>query len=281
MRIFSGKKFSEDILENVGKEIKRRKISPTLAVIQVGNNPESEVYVRNKKKAASRIGIRVFSYRFRENVKQREVIDRIRELNEDVLIDGIIVQLPLPQQLSTDKIVASVDPKKDVDGFHEINRELLKSNNAYFSPVLPLAILIPLRVILEESKSKDIVTLSNSDIFGDTLKIFFKKNGIDSKYVMVGKRPLSEIIPELKSADVIISVCGRSQFIKGYMVKRGVALIDAGIRVIKNEIVGDVDEDSVKKKASFLTPVPGGIGPLTVALLLENVYLSTQNDLRR
>jgi len=281
MRIFSGKKISEDILEGVSEEINRRKISPTLAIIQVGNNPESEIYVRNKKRAASRIGIKVFSYKFGEDVKQEEIIDRVQELNEDILIDGIIVQLPLPYQLSADKIVASVDPKKDVDGFHEINRKLLKSDNAYFSPVLPMAVLIPLKVVLEESESGKIITLSNSDIFGDTLKIFFKEKGIDSEYVTVGERPLSEVIPELKSADVIISVCGKPQFIKGYMVKKGVALIDAGIRIIKNNIVGDVDKDSVKEKASFLTPVPGGIGPLTVALLLKNVYLSTQNDLRR
>lgn len=281
MRIFSGKKISEDILENIDKEIKYKGISPTLGIIQVGNNVESELYVKNKKKAASRIGIRVFSYKFKTDVKQEEVIDKIHELNKDVLIDGIIVQLPLPHHLDSDKIIACVDPKKDVDGFHEINRELLKDGNAYFSPVLPLAVLVPLQIILEESKNRQIVTLSNSDIFGNTLKIFFKKKGIDSKYVIVGQRPLSEVIPELKSADVIISVCGRPQFIKGYMVKKGVALIDAGIRIVKDNIVGDIDKDSVQKKASFLTPVPGGIGPITVAILLKNVYLSTQNDFRR
>jgi len=281
MIFFEGKKEAERILEETKKKIEQGNLSPTLAIVRAGNNPEVDLYIRNKKKAAHKVGIKIFSYSFSEKASEYEIIDKIRELNEDVLVDGIIVQLPLPEKVDTSKVISSVDPKKDVDGFHEVNRRLLKSDNSYFLPVLPLAIMKSIESATEELEEKKVVTLCNSDIFGNTIENFFQKNKIDSDYILVNSKSISQIKPDISSADIVISVCGKPRFIKGYMVKEGSILIDAGIKFFKKGVIGDVDQKSVEEKASFITPVPGGIGPLTVAYLLKNVYLAAKNDSRR
>jgi len=272
MEIFDGKKEAEKILIDLKKRIKREKLSPSLAVVLVGKNPESLLYIKNKKKAAEKVGIKIVLCEFRKNVGEERIIKKIKKLNDDQSINGIIVQLPLPQGLNTSKIINSIDPKKDVDGFCEKNRAMLKKNKPYFFPVLPSAIFTIIKSLPFEIKEKRIIALVNSDIFGKTLKTFFDKKGVKIKYLL-GK---NKIFLPLKRADIIISACGRPYFIKGEMVKKGVALIDAGIRIVKGKVVGDVDRKSLDNKASFLTPVPGGVGPLTVALLLKNVYLGAK-----
>lgn len=278
MKIFNGKKISEQILENLKKKIAREKKSPVLAIILIGENPESKLYIKNKKAAAENINLKVLCYNFKSSVKEKEVIKKIKDLNENSRINGIIVQLPLPEKFNTDKIINSIEPKKDVDGFHRVNRRLLKDNKPYFFPVLPSAILIALNSSplsgagTKNFKNKKIVALVGSDIFGETLRDFFKRAGIKIKYSVEEKNTsLSE------SADIIISVRGEPCFIKGEMIKENVILIDAGIRLVKGKLKGDVDRESVAEKVLFLTPVPGGIGPLTVALLLNNVFLSAKN----
>jgi len=278
MKIFNGKKISEKIIEDLNKKISREKITPTLAVILVGKNPESELYVKNKKIAAQRINLKIDCYKFKEDAKETEVIKKIKDLNKNPRINGIIVQLPLPKKFNTNKIINFIEPKKDVDGFQQINRRLLKNSQPYFFPVLPSAILIALNSSLlsgagiKNFQNKKIVALVNTDIFGETLKNFFKRTGIEIK-CFAGKINLSLI----KSADVVISVRGNPHFIKGEMIKEKAILIDAGMKIILDKLRGDVDKESVAKKPSFITPVPGGIGPLTVALLLNNVYLAAKN----
>ncbi len=272
MKIFNGKKFAEEILKDLKSKIKKEKKKPVLTIIYVGKNPESELYIKNKRIAAKRIGVIVFCYRFKEGVKEEEIIEKIKKLNRYPSVDGIIVQLPLPKKFDTNKVINSVSPKKDVDGFHRINRALLKKDNPYFFPVLPSAILTALKSASRDFKKKNIIALVNSDIFGKTLKSFFEKEGIKVKYFLRKKGVESK----LKSADIIISVCGKTHFIKGEMIKEKTILIDAGIRIINKKLVGDVDRKGVTGRASFLTPVPGGIGPLTVALLLRNVYSASK-----
>jgi len=272
MKIFNGKKISEKILENLKKKIAREKKSPVLAIILIGENPESKLYIKNKKAAAENINLKVLCYKFKKNAEESQLIKKIKDLNENSRINGIIVQLPLPEKFNTDKIINSIEPKKDVDGFHRVNRRLLKDNKPYFFPVLPSAILIALNSITKNFKNKKIVALVGSDIFGETLRDFFKRAGIKIKYSVEEKNTSL-----FKSADIIISVRGKPCFIKGEMIKENVILIDAGIRLVKGKLKGDVDRESVAGKASFLTPVPGGIGPLTVALLLNNVFLSAKN----
>lgn len=269
MKTFNGKKFSEEILRNLKNQIRKLKRKPVLIIIYVGKNSETELYIKNKRAAAKKIGLKVFCYRFKEDAEEKEIIEKIKKNNEYPSVDGIIVQLPLPKKFNTDKIINSISPRKDVDGFHLVNRRLLKEKKPYFYPVLPAAIMIALNSASKNLERKKIVALVNSDVFGQTLKDFFLKAGNDIK-LLVGKINL----PLLKSADVIISARGNPGFIKEEIIKKNVILIDAGIRLINGKLKGDVDKESVAQKAYFLTPVPGGIGPLTVALLLRNVYLA-------
>lgn len=278
MKIFHGKKIADEILNDLKKKIAKERILPTLAIVYVNSNRESELYIKKKREASKKIGIRLFCYKFKKTENEEKIIKKIKELNNSDSIDGIIVQLPLPKGFNTQRIIETIDPKKDVDGFHKENRKLLKKGTPFFFPVLPQAIFLALKKI--KKKRKKILALVNSDIFGETLKEFLKKKKIKVKYLIFKKKNLSEIKKEIKKADIIISVLGRPFFIKGKMIKEGAILIDAGIRVSeKGEIKGDVYQESVKEKASFLTPVPGGIGPLTVALLLRNVYLSAKRKL--
>jgi len=271
MRIFDGKKEAQRILVQLKSRIKKEKLSPSLAVLLVGRNPESLIYIRNKKIAAKKVGIKVIISKFRKNIGEKKVIAKIKEFNNNSSIDGIIVQLPLPEKFDTSKIINAIDFKKDVDGFCQKNRELLKKSKPYFFPVLPWAIFTVLKHIsgLEDKK---IIALVNSDIFGKTIKVFFERKGIKIEYLLKNKNKFSK----LKSADIIISVKGLPRFIKADMIKKNAALIDAGIRIVNGKIVGDVDKEGMQEKASFLTPVPGGLGPLTVALLLTNVYLASK-----
>ncbi len=262
MKIFNGKRIAEKILLDLKKRIKKERVKLKLAVISVGQDPASKLFIRNKKWAAKEVGIRVFHYKFKRSSKDEEIIQKIKKLNADSSVNGIIVQLPLPKGFNTNKIIKQVSPGKDVDGFGKMSA---------FSPVLPSAILIALKRSMKRPRGKKIIALVNSDIFGKTLKLFFKKEGIKISYSKDRKSP------RMKSADIIITVLGAPKLIKGEMIKNGVVLIDGGITVTgKNKVVGDVSRKSVAQKASFLTSVPGGIGPLTVALLLKNVYLASK-----
>ncbi|MDD2696889.1 MAG: bifunctional 5,10-methylenetetrahydrofolate dehydrogenase/5,10-methenyltetrahydrofolate cyclohydrolase [Candidatus Pacebacteria bacterium] len=257
MKIFNGKKFAEKILLDLKKRIRREKIKPKLAVILVGDNKASKLYIKLKKRAAGRIGINLALYKFGQKAKEKDIVRKIKDLNKDKSINGIIVQLPLPKKFNQNRIVGMIDLSKDVDGF------LKKSGS---SPVLPSAIYLVLKSASKFFKGKKILALTNSDIFGFTLKDFLVKKGIKMKYLL---RTSSGVKSNLKSADVIISVCGVPGLITGEVIKKGVILIDAGFPA-------DADRESVEQKASFLTPNPGGVGPLTVALLLKNVYLAAK-----
>lgn len=253
MRIFDGKKEAEKILLSLNKKIKGG-AQPKLAVIAVAPDTASKLYIRNKKRAARKVGISVSYFELK---KEEDVIDKIHKLNSDSLVNGIIVQLPLPKNFNTDRIVQSISPKKDVDGFQK---------KSTFTPVLPAAILIALK--RADKNIKKATALVNSRIFGETLKYFLSKEGIKINYV------LKDYIDKLPLVDILITVCGCPGFIRGDMIKKEAVLIDAGITMKNGKVFGDVDRESVAGKAAYLTPVPGGIGPLTVALLLKNTYIA-------
>ncbi len=265
MKIFNGKKAAEKILLDLERKIKKEKRKPILSVISVNSDQASDLFIKNKKKAAKKVGIKINHYRFKKSVKEERIIKKIKDLNRSFSVNGIIVQLPLPKGFNTGKIINEINPQKDVDGFHK---------ETYFSSPLISAILITLKDSTKNLKSKKIIALVNSDIFGRALKNFFQKKKIKINYLLRRKFSKSKI----KTADIIITVCGVPGLIKGKIIKKGAVLIDGGITVLKNKkVVGDVDRKSVENKAAFLTPVPGGIGPLTVAFLLKNVYLATKN----
>lgn len=262
IKIFNGKSKAEEILSELKRKIKGSKIKPGLAVISVGSDPASRLFIKNKKKAAQKIEIKVFHYKFKASVKEKAVLERIRKLNADRNVNGIIVQLPLPGKLNTTRVISQISFKKDVDGF--------RKKSGFSSPLIS-GILIALKNSSRNLRKGKVIALVNSDIFGKTLEASLKKKGIKITYLKNRKSS------KIKSADILITVLGKPGLIKGKMVKDGVALIDAGITVRgKNRVIGDVDRESVTEKASFLTPVPGGIGPLNVALLLKNVYLSSR-----
>ncbi len=246
MKIFNGKKESEKILAQLEKKIKTNE-RPKLAVIAVKPDSASRLYIKNKKKAAKKVGIKISYY---ELETESAVIKKIQQLNEETSVHGIIVQLPLPRNFNSDRIIASIDSSKDVDGFQQ---------NSSLPPVLPTAILIALK--RAKKKAKTATALVNSKRLGETLMNFLAKEGIRVSYI------LRESIAKLPQTDVLITACGCPGIIKG----------DAGITMVRDKVLGDVDRKSVSGKAAFLTPVPGGIGPLTVALLLKNVYLAYGN----
>jgi len=269
MKIFDGKKAAQKILKELGEEIAKTKRKPKLAVILVGEDEASKLYIRLKKEVAQKIGIEIEEFDFSADESEGKIFAKIVELNKDRKVSGIIVQLPLPKKFNENKIIGAVNPKKDVDGFQK---------NSWFSPVLPSAILFTIKKATKLFKKKKVVALVNSKIFGQTLKSFFKKEGIKLDYILRKKHSFFENKNKLKRANIIITVLGSPNFIRGDMIKKKAILIDAGIsKIAAKKVVGDVNKESVKGKAAFLTPVPGGIGPLTVALLLKNTYLSAKN----
>jgi len=270
MQILDGKKEAEKILSDLKKRIAKKKLSPKLAVILIGRNRASELYVKLKTKAAEKIGGKLVLYKFGKSVAEEKIIRQIKDLNNDSSIHGIIVQLPLPKKFRTDRIIGAVSPQKDVDGFQK---------NSRFSPVLPLAIFLALKKGVKIFKNKKAVALVNSDVFGLTLRKFLKKNKITASYILKSEVSWQKFEERTKSADILISVCGIPHLIKSEMIKKGAVLIDAGISYAgrTRKVLGDVDRESVKDKASFLTPVPGGIGPLTVASLLKNLFYAVKN----
>lgn len=262
MKIFNGKKKADEILSDLEKRIKKEGKELKLAVVSVSEDDASKVFIKNKKKAAKRLGIGISHSRFNSKARQEDIIRRIESLNKNKKITGIIVQLPLPGRLNENKIISKVNLEKDVDGFKK---------NSPFIPPLVSAILLSLKASSKNFKGKKIVALVNSDFFGNALKVSLGKERIKIDYVKNKKSP------KIKSADIVISVCGCPNYIKGDMIKKNAVLIDGGIAVSKEKkVLGDVDRESVSGKAGFLTPVPGGLGPLTVVLLLKNVYYAAK-----
>jgi methylenetetrahydrofolate dehydrogenase (NADP+)/methenyltetrahydrofolate cyclohydrolase len=285
MKLFNGQKAADKILKELKVEIEKKKIRPVLAAILVGEDEASKLYIRLKKEVGKKVGIEVRDFNFSSQAKEEEIIAEIKKLNDDKRIQGIIIQLPLPAVFNTDKIIEVISPAKDVDGFHQENRRLLaKRKEPNFMPVLPAAILRAISEAVKNSlptlKDKNILALVNSETFAQVLKSVLEKEGLSLKYQARNTCLVLGLEKEMQNADVLISVCGCPNLIKGAMIKNGAILIDGGItRYHDGKVVGDVDRQDVADKAAFLTPVPGGIGPLTVALLLCNVYLAAKKVL--
>ena len=261
MKILNGKKEAEKILDGLGGKVKGMEIKPQLAIISVAPTEASKVYVRNKKKAGSRIGIDILEFKFSATVKEKKIAEKIVALNKKASVNGIIIQLPVPKKFNADRLVKKVSSAKDVDGFKK---------DSLFQPVLPLSVYTAFKKAGKGLSKSRVVALVNSKVMGDELKSFFGQKGVRLSYILIKNFSKEKI----KRADVLITVCGCPGLIKGDMIKSRATLIDAGITLKGGRVLGDVDRESVAKKAAFLTPVPGGIGPLTVALLLKNVYLS-------
>ena len=264
MRIINGRKIADKILISLKGEIQEKKLRPHLAVILIGKNPLSKFYIHLKEKTGQEIGVKVKKYVFSEKISEKKVCQTIKELNQDEKTDGILVQLPLPKRFLPDKIIPLISPKKDVDGFLP---------QSQFNPPFISAIWQALAYTREELKNKKIISLVNSEIFGKKLQLFFKKQSLKLDYYVHSVNSMEQI----KNADVVITALGLSNYIKASMIKRNCILIDGGISKVKNQTIGDIDQEDVRKKAKWLSPVPGGVGPVTVACLLKNTVEAFKN----
>lgn len=270
MKIINGSELAEKIKDKIAKQIyELNGPRPNLAIVLIGERPDSELYVRLKETEAKKVGVDTHLYRCPANISERELLEMIKCLNEDEQIDGILVQLPLPAGIDTDTIIMAVDPTKDVDGFQPDNLEKLLNgcDRAEIMPPVFGAALAILKSIDCEINNKQVCIISNSDIFGKSLAHVLICRGAEAEAIKSDDENLAE---HARQADILISAVGRPGLIKKGMIKPDAVIIDVGISKVKGQTVGDVDFEEVKDKAGYLTPVPGGVGPLTIALALKN-----------
>ncbi len=278
MILLDGKKVADQILKDLKKTIGTFTRPPGLAFVIIGEDPSSQTYVRMKKKKCLDIGIVSKDKKFPADVTEKELIAHIEKLNRDPSIDGILIQQPLPPHLKASTIMEAVDPNKDVDGFHPINmgRLLLGETNG-FIPCTPEGIHRLLEAYDISLSGKHVVILGRSNIVGKPLAaLLVQKNPAANATVTIAHTGTKNIKKLTLSADILIAAMGRPHFVKAAMVKKGAVVIDVGINRNGSKITGDVDFDRVAPLCSHITPVPGGIGPMTIAMLLSNTALSVE-----
>ena len=271
MNLLDGKLVSEAILRRLSAETKLLGFQPGLGVVLVGDDAASHLYVSLKERAAERVGIHFEKRLFLENTPWEEIESAILSFNRDEHIDGILVQLPLPPHLSADNLIGLIDPDKDADGFHPENEARLSRGEVGALPVFPRAILELLRSAPLSIRGKRGLVVGNSYRFGDAMCRLLEKEGVSAKHLPCAERVSQQGLDEFKRAEIVVSACGKEGMIAGHMLSPGVVVIDGGI--VKNgaHVVGDVDRASVEALEGWLSPVPGGVGPVTVACLLANV----------
>jgi len=289
MQLLDGKKVAEEIKEEIAIEVAKMKENgekvPHLAAIIVGNDGASLTYVGSKVKACERVGFESTLVKMPSTTSETELLIKIAELNEDSNIDGFIVQLPLPKQIDTQQIIMAIHPSKDVDGFHPENFGKMALDMSTFIPATPFGILELLERYNVQTQGKHTVVIGRSHIVGRPMSILMGRKGFPGNSTVTVTHTHTKNITQITSqADIIISALGVPNYLKAEMVKDDVVVIDVGITRVIDEttekgyrIVGDVDFENVSKKASFITPVPGGVGPMTIAMLLKNTLIAREN----
>lgn len=290
MTIIDGKKISEDILNEISLEVDKRSNQgikiPHLAAVLVGNDGPSQTYVNSKIKACEKVGFKSSLFSYDSNISEEKLIDEIELINNNDDIDGFIVQLPLPSSINQENILNSVNPNKDVDGFHPINYGKMTIGIDSFIPATPYGILELFKRCKISLNGKKCLVIGRSQIVGRPISILLSQsNEFCNATVTLAHSRTIDLDKLALDSDVIISAIGRPEFLKAEMVKEGAIIIDVGISRVKDDsskkgykIVGDVDFKNVSKKASYITPVPGGVGPMTIAMLLSNTLLACKNN---
>lgn len=286
-KIIDGKLISSQITEEIKSELKTLIVKPGLALILVGNNPASEIYVKNKEKKCAELGFYSVVERQKETISEAELLALIDKYNKDSKIHGTLIQLPLPKHINEMNILEAVDYKKDVDGFHPINAGRLLIGEKCFLPCTPAGIHELLKRYNVQTSGKSVVILGRSNIVGKPIaNILMQKNKDANATVTVCHSVTENISEYTKRADIIIAAIGKANFLRGDMVKEGVVIIDVGINRIEDKsspkgykIVGDVNFDECYPKASLITPVPGGVGPMTIAMLMRNTLDSASKKI--
>ncbi len=277
--MISGKLVSSEVRKALTAEIQCFKdktgIAPGLAVILVGNNPASAVYVRNKHKACLEVGINSYEITMPEETTEEELLSKIDELNRDDKVHGILVQLPLPKHISEDRVINSINPAKDVDAFHPVNVGKIVSGKYDFIPCTPAGIMELLHFYNVEISGKECVVIGRSNIVGKPMALLLlAENGT----VTVCHSRTKDLRETAKRADILVVAIGKPKFVGADMVKPGAVVIDVGInRMDDGKLCGDVDFDEVEKIASMITPVPGGVGPMTITMLLKNTLTAAKS----
>lgn len=282
MQLIDGKAISAKVKEEVKNEaaqLTEKGVIPCLAVILVGDDKASQTYVNSKEKACKACGIRSLKYTIEANTDESALIDLIQSLNENDEVDGILVQLPLPKHIDENKILEKISCEKDVDGFHAVNVGRLVSGLDGFVPCTPCGIMRLFKEYGIEVSGKNAVVIGRSNIVGKPMaNLLLNANAT----VTVTHSKTQNLAKITKDADIIVVAIGKPNFLKADMVKNGAVVIDVGInRLENNKLVGDVDFENVANKCSFITPVPGGVGPMTIAMLLKNTIKSAKNRLKR
>lgn len=270
-QIIDGKQISKELKDELKEQVaayKEQGVEITLAVIQVGNDKASSVYVGNKKKACEYIGISSLSYELGEETTEAELLDLIQKLNQDDKVNGILVQLPLPKHIDEDKVIEAIDPKKDVDGFHPMSVGALSIGKKGFISCTPYGIIELLKRSNIEIAGKECVVIGRSNIVGKPMSMLLLRENATVTICHSRTKDLKEVT---KRADILIVAIGKPQFIDSSYVKEGAVVIDVGIhRDENNKLCGDVDYEDVAPHTSAITPVPGGVGPMTIAMLMKN-----------
>jgi len=290
MTILDGKKISNDIKDEITVEVQKMKDKgekvPHLAAVLVGDDGASLTYVGSKVRSCERVGFESTLIHLPDTTSEEELLLKIEELNNDDDIDGFIVQLPLPPQINSERVLLAVDPGKDVDGFHPENFGKMAMDMNTFIPATPSGILELLERYKVETEGKHTVVIGRSHIVGRPMSILMSRKGYPGNSTVTLTHSRTKDISKITAqADIIISALGIPEFLKAEMVKEGVVIIDVGITRVPDEshpkgyvIKGDVDFENVSKKASFITPVPGGVGPMTIAMLLKNTLLARRQQ---
>ena len=280
--IIDGKKFARKLKFKIKKEIqsikKKTRLTPGLTVILIGNHAPSEIYVRNKAISAKEVGINSKVLRFKNSISETKLISVIRKLNKDKKVHGILVQLPLPDHIHGHKIIEEIDPRKDVDGFHPINVGNLSSGKDSLISCTPLGCYLMIKSIKKNLSGLNALMIGRSSLNGKPMVQLLLKEDCT---VTIGHSKTKNLKELCKKADIVVVAAGRANLVKGDWIKKGAIVIDVGINRVKKKngykIIGDVEFKSVVKKAKAITPVPGGVGPVTIACLLNNTLKAFKN----
>ena len=291
MIILDGKKTSNDIKDEIATEVKSiisvGGKTPHLSAILVGNDGASETYVNAKVKACEKVGFESTLIRLSENITEEELLFEIEKINNNQDIDGLIVQLPLPIHIDSMKITQAINPKKDVDGFHPFNIGKMVLNLPTYIPATPAGIVELLKRYDVDTSGKHCVVIGRSHIVGSPMSILMSRNNKVGNCTVTLAHSRTQNLKEItKSADILVVALGKPEFITSDMIKEGVCVIDVGITRVKSDktksgwkLLGDVCFEDVKQKSSYITPVPGGVGPMTIAMLLQNTLLSSKGEI--
>ncbi len=267
--LLNGKELAKEIRQKLKEKVEKEQLTPNLAVILCGNNEASKVYVRNKSKACDEVGIKFKEYLLPNETKQEELLELIDKLNQDESVDGILLQSPIPKGLNIQEAFARISPEKDVDGFNPYNVGKLTIGEDGFIPCTPYGIMKIFEKYKIDLEGKKAAIVGRSNIVGKPMAQCLLSHNAT---VTICHSKTKDLKQELKDADVIVAAVGKRNIIKADMVKEGVVVIDVGMnRNDEGKLCGDVDFENVSKKASYITPVPGGVGPMTIAMLMNNV----------